>query len=161
MNADTVFSAEPGHGQDDILIPVSFYDNIWDRGEHGFYRGINRAITWAKFVAILKWSSSRRYPLKDQVPLYVPTVMLGTRGLNSATETSLLIIDSDGGPDIKEVVQIVRDAGMEAVVHTTGSNRVGDRFRIIVPITTPVDTKTQMRAVRALVHFFSDYLGNS
>src|SRR6266478_4691697 len=149
MNPNTLFSAETGHGQDDILIPVSFYDNIWDRGEHGFYRGINRAITWTEFVAILKRSSSRRYPLKDQVPLYVPTVMLGTRGLNSATETSLLIIDSDGGPDIKEVVQ------------TTGSNRVGDRFRIIVPITTPVDTKTQMRAVRALVHFFSDYLGNS
>ena len=145
-----------------LMIPVSFYQSVKDSGEFGFCLDINQEIPWPLFGYILEWYSQQEFLFKISAPLFVPTVMRGTRSVLGATTSALLTGDADGcGVTIDQVTAVLEGAGLEAIVYTSSSNLIGDRFRVIVPLAEAVDTSTQARAMAALRDFLRERLGQS
>src|ERR1700758_511443 len=59
--------------QQELIVPVSFFNHKTDVGEHGFHLGINHAIRWIEFGAILETFSTREFLVKDAAPLCCAT----------------------------------------------------------------------------------------
>lgn len=151
---------------DDLIIPLSMFENIKSTGKPNFYCDINGNETW-EFVHKLTTSfSTVTYISKDAAPLLSPTVYQliegrinsntgkpyqGYRCEQNATISGMAMLDFDEcGLLYNDAVAWIRSENLEAVLYTTASNRIGDRFRMIIPFTAPVDIDTQKRTMRAI-----------
>ena len=92
-------SAKSQHPHFNIRIPVSFYDSTFDNGENGFFGGINHELRLVEFVYNLWWFSQQEFRVKTNAPLFVPTIMCGTRSWLGATTSALLCGDVDSCGD--------------------------------------------------------------
>jgi P4 family phage/plasmid primase-like protien len=124
---------------------------------------LNSTTTWGDLVDMLVESSSEAFATKEDARLLSPTVYetrlwlkssaepcRGFRGEKNATGSGMVVVDADAGLTISEALDRLRQEGVECIVYTTASNRIGDKFRVAVPLLTPVDVETQKRAVLAV-----------
>jgi hypothetical protein len=158
-----LFSAEQGECQHiEVMIPLALVKNIFDNGEHGYFADINHHLPWPAVREILQYSTTQNFLLKWWAPLLSPTIYVGTRGQNSASESALLVLDADGKTSdsvkIGQVVKLFQELDLECVVYSSPSNQDGGRFRVVVPLKEPVDIPTQMKGCRALTAFIGDML---
>jgi hypothetical protein len=136
-----------------------------ERGQPAFVHNLNEPIGWEEFVAILEAYSQVSFLSKDDAPLYAPTTYQiaerfkpsgepykGYRVEANATTSAMVVLDFDESPLRFAVARTwFEQQELEAVLYTTASNRTGDRFRIVVPLSDAVDIPTQKRTVRAVV----------
>jgi hypothetical protein len=144
-------------------IPISLFKSVFDTGSDGFYLDINQTITWNDFADLLQAYFDCEFERKENAPLFSPTVYKliprgktnGYRSQENATTACMAVIDADGGLLFDDVAARLTEYEIEAVCYTTASNKTGDRFRIVIPLTGPVEPTTQKRAVEAICHFLA------
>jgi hypothetical protein len=144
-------------------IYVSLFASVRDTGRKGFFYGINGLIQWADFYDLLAAYSGVRFRGKQFAPLFAPTEFKliprgrsgGYRKAENATMAGMAVIDADGGLGFDEVVRLLTEYELSAIIYTTASNRHDDRFRVVIPFAEPTDVETQKRGVEAICHFLS------
>ena len=162
----------------DIAIPVSFFtatkptpevpdwikrvvcdgDSTDPGASHQHLPSFQETTTWDKFaIALTRWSLWK-YSSKTDAFLYAPTVFDPPRRLmDNATTSALLVIDADRGLDFDTALAWLAEDGVEAVIHTSGSNVDDTKFRVIVPLAQPVGIDEHKRAVEAFCrHLYRD-----
>lgn len=141
-----------------LRLPICF-SMFRNRGDNGINQGEivhNDRSTWGFFAANLEMFSDTPFPTKEAAPLFSPARFAENHRLaDNCIEAAMLAIDEDsGGIMIGQVVEQLREDGIEALIYTSASNKQGERFRVIVPLAEFVDGSKQTRAVMA----FRDYL---
>jgi hypothetical protein len=171
MSSTDLFSPidqkEQGVNRGKVLIPISMFEHIrpvndlpdWvmDDVPRPHYPDWQDIIDWQKFVTLLMRWSTYRFRKKSDAPLFSPTVFTPPRrAMVNATICGLIVVDADNGLLFDSAIQRLREGEIEAVIHTSGSNVAGDKFRIIVPILSPVRIDVQRAAVAAFCRFLYD-----
>jgi hypothetical protein len=127
----------------------------------------NEPISWDILVGTLKEFANEPFSAKDAAPLFSPTTFKtnmffngdgtpyrGFRCIHNATMSALAAVDADNKSEsvlyIGEAIQRIKDEGIEAVIYTTASNKIGDRFRVMIPLAEAVDVDTQQQVVQAI-----------
>jgi hypothetical protein len=143
---------ENQHLNYNLPIPISFFKTIraTEETEWEHCPASQEWSTWGKWVIALLRMANHPFREKGDAFLYAPTIFSPARRLEQyATLSALLVVDADHGLDFDSALARMREDGLEAVIHTSGSNVRGDKFRIIVPIAMPVASEDQKRAVSA------------
>jgi hypothetical protein len=125
-------------------LPIAYFDNVRATEPH------NQPTTWKQFRDFLATESRRELSGKEDARLFSPTIFEGKRCKANATTSAIIAIDADEGLMIDDCYDALVKLGLEAVLHTTASNRVGDRFRIVIPLTEQVDPATYKQVVLAI-----------
>ena len=125
-------------------LPVAYFDHVKDNVPK------NETTTWKKFGDFLKTEANRELARKEDARLFSPTIFQGKRCKQNATVSAMIAIDADKGLMFDDCYNAVFELGVEAVLYTTASNRLGDRFRIVIPLSEPVDAETYKRVVLAI-----------
>src|SRR5262249_3074900 len=112
-------------------------------------------LTWDEFEQLLQHYAQIEYRAKHDAPLLSATIFKGTRARANATEAGVVVIDADDGLLFEEALAPLQARGLAAVLYTTASNRVGDRFRIVVPLAERVDPETYKRVLTAICRTIS------
>jgi hypothetical protein len=144
-------------------VLVSLFTSVKDTGKRGFFHDINGTILWRDFHDLLAAYSNMRFRGKQFAPLFAPTEFKliprgrsgGYRKAENATMAGMAVIDADGGLGFDEVVRLLTEYDLEAVIYTTASNRHDDRFRVVIPFAEPTNVETQKHGVEAICHFLS------
>lgn len=141
-------------GNDDLRVTAQFFSSTRNNLPMEFAP----RMTWGVFRKLLEEESHEAKTQKADGILFAPTIFngTGTRAALNAGECGMLVIDSDGGLPISEVLKILREDGIESVLYTSASNRADERFRIITPLAQLMDASTQKKAVKA----FADYIAS-
>ena len=126
-------------------IPVSFFQNVKCRVPE-----CAETLTWHEFKQLLQHYAQIEYHAKHEAPLLSPTIFKGSRAKENATEAGVVVIDADDGLSFDEALAALQARGLAAVLYTTARNRVGDRFRIVVPLAARVDPETYKRVLIAI-----------
>ena len=141
---------------ENVQVPISFFEHVRDNGEQGFCDDINRLIGWSEFAELLTAYSRERYQRKEDAPLLSPTVFNGIRARENATITALIALDveplatNSEQLTFDEAKTFLQEQGLEGIVYTTASNTDGSRFRVVIPIAVPTDPQTHKRVIMAL-----------
>ena len=135
---------EHHQGTNPCAIPISFFANVKT------VRPDNQSLSWAQLKDLLRQSAQIEFPDKESAPLLSPTKFDGKRCKENATTSGVIAIDCDHGLLFADAVKTLTMCGLEAVLYTTASNRSGDRFRIIVPLSEQIDPETYKEVVRAI-----------
>ena len=131
-------------------IPVSFFQNVYYNVAE-----CEGVLTWDLFKELLQHFAQIKYPTKQDAPLLSPTTFRGTRGKANASTAGAVVIDADDGLWFEDALTALRARGTAAVLYTTASNRTGNRFRIVVPLTEQVDPETYKRVLIAICRTIS------
>jgi len=112
---------------------------------------------------VLRSYAHKPFQNKEAAPLFSPTIYDGKRSKANATTTGAIIIDADDGLLFDEALASITAIGLEAVLYTTASNKIGDRFRIVIPLTTQTDPDTYKRVLVAICRVISgrDWKGDA
>ena len=99
------------------------------------------------------------YATKHDAPLMSPAIFKdgGKRCNADVMSACCLFGDVDGEAKFDDLAAKLDDLGLAALLYTTASNRIGDRFRIIVPLSSAVDEPTY----RQTWYSFNKALGNA
>lgn len=135
-------------------VYATFFHDIYDR--QGI-EAINAEMTWGAFGGMLEMAAREPLVSKIDAKLFSPIAYNGTRCRQNAAQCGMLVLDSDDGLLISQVVELLQGDGIESIAYTSASNRAGERFRVITPLREPVDADTQIGAVKA----FKDYIAVS
>jgi hypothetical protein len=149
--------------KDSLSIPISFFKNVQDTGDGGFYSGINHPVRWRELSETLEALAGQPFKRKDGAPLFSPTVYQtverskangepykGYRNEPNATTSALVVIDADKGFEFGAAARFLTEHKIEAVLYTTASNTDGSRFRIVIPLLEPIDPETHKAVVNAV-----------
>jgi hypothetical protein len=117
-------------------LPIAYFDNVKDNTPK------NQTTTWEQFQNLLVAEASRELARKEDANLYSPTVFEGKRCRANATISAMIVIDADEGLMFDNCYNALVELGLEAILYTTASNRLGDRFRIVIPLSEHVDPET-------------------
>ena len=131
-------------------IPISFFQNVYCNTPE-----CDDTLTWDEVVEVLRHYSLTEYKAKQDAPLLSPTIFNGTRAKANATEAGAVFIDSDNGLAFEDALTTLRGRGVAAVLYTTASNRVGDRFRLVMPLAERVDPEKYKRVLIAICRTIS------
>src|SRR5271169_1501847 len=104
-------------------IPISFFSNVKT------IKPDNQLLTWAQLKELLQEYALIEFQNKEAAPLLSPTKFDGNRCKGNATTSAVIAIDCDNGLLFADAVESLTKCGLEAVLYTTASNRVGERFR--------------------------------
>lgn len=135
---------ENNEGTNPCTIPISFFANVKST------KPDNQSMTWDQVKALLREFAQIEFPHKESAPLLSPTKFKGNRCKENATTSAVIAIDCDHGLLFEDAVKSLRMCGLEAVLYTTASNRGGDRFRIVIPLSEQVAPETYKQVVRAI-----------
>jgi hypothetical protein len=159
---DTDYDSNEDKKMSEYEVLVSLFRSVKDTGRNGFLYGVNGVMEWPFFTEILFTYSKKEFAGKGFAPLFAPTQFKlipgksgGYRSLDNATMAGMAVIDADGGLGFDEVVRVLSDYGLEAVLYTTASNQHDDRFRVIVPFAARTNVETQKLGVEAICRFLS------
>jgi hypothetical protein len=125
-------------------LPVAYFNHVKDNEPQ------NQPTTWEQFRNYLATKASRELARKEDARLFSPTTYEGKRGKANATTSAMIAIDADEGLMFGDCYNALVELGLDAILHTTASNRTGDRFRIVIPLTEQVDQETYKRVVLAI-----------
>lgn len=131
-------------------IPISFFPNVYCNAPE-----CKENLTWEEFQELLRHYADIEYGAKQDAPLLSPTVFNGTRSKANATDAGAVVIDADDGLWFEDALNALRARGLAAILYTTASNRVGDRFRIVIPLAGRVDPETYKRVLIAICRTIS------
>jgi hypothetical protein len=152
------------------MIPVSLFRSIYDTGYNkrkkaaAFFLGLNQMVPWKGFCRLLTEYSRFPFPDKASAPLFSPTVYLcrlqpHTKGYwckDNCTTSGMAVIDADAGLTYDYVVNMLATCRLEAICYTSASNRDGDRFRTVVPLSETVEPAVHTAVVVAICRFLSE-----
>jgi hypothetical protein len=133
-NSSTILSA----------LPVAYFDHVKDN------LPTNATTAWNEFRDFLKAEANRELGRKEEAHLFSPTIYEGKRCKENATTSAMITIDADKGLMFDECHKSLVEFGLEAVLYTTASNRLGDRFRIVIPLSEQVEPETYKRVLLAI-----------
>jgi hypothetical protein len=125
-------------------LPVAHFDHVKDNVPK------NATTTWREFRDFLKAEADRQLARKEDARLFSPTIYEGKRCKANATTSAMIVIDADESLMFDICYNAAVELGVEAILYTTASNRLGDRFRIVIPLTGPVDPETYKQVSRAI-----------
>jgi len=125
-------------------LPVAYFDHVKDNVPK------NETTTWEDFKDFLEAEARRELTRKEDAHLFSPTIFGGKRCKENATKSAMITIDADKGLMFDDCYNSLVEFGLEAVLYTTASNRLGDRFRIVIPLSEQVDPETYKRVLLAI-----------
>ena len=122
-------------------FPISIYSSV----ENSRNPESTRDFDWLSFVVYLETAFSLILPTKDSQALFSPGLCAGTRAKANVVEAGLICIDSDHGSTVDDALAALTQAGLAACICTTASNQNDERFRVLIPLSAPVDGDTYTR----------------
>src|SRR6516225_1898920 len=125
-------------------LPVAYFNHVKDNEPQ------NQTTTWEEFRDLLAVEAKRELVAKEDARLFSPTIYEGKRRKANATTSAMIAIDADEGLMFEDCYNALVELGLEAILHTTASNRLGDRFRVAIPLSEPVAPETYKRVVLAI-----------
>jgi hypothetical protein len=160
--SNDVFSEYVPSGQenenDNLSVPVSYFDNVHDNGGDGFFNDQNDILTWREFGTQLAYMSTQDCKTKEAAPLFAPTTFSRTRGILGHSASGCLVLDSDGVMSIDQAKTAFEQDGLEAMIYSTASHQPNSpRFRVVLPLRELTDQ--YIPAVNALKDWLAGRTG--
>jgi hypothetical protein len=153
MSTAQIFSTEPADCQPILpTIPISFFAHV---GTNTPIRMLNH-LRWPELVALLQGWARDTYDIKEDAPLLCPTIFVdAVRNASNSTDSAIVLIDSDDGAPLHEVIDFFRVNGFEAVVSSSARNRpTAPRWRLILPLSDVINKERYRETTEAITRLF-------